>query len=163
VEQHPILFVGTIAENILYGRLDASREEVIEAARAARIHESITKMPRNYDTLVGERGATLSGGERQRLSIARAFLKNAPILVLDEPTAFIDSRTEADVLDALRELRRGRTTFMVSHRMAAIRDADRILVMQDGRIVERGSHRELCANKGLYQELSDIVVRTAGT
>ena len=163
VEQHPILFVGTIAENILYGRLDASREEVVEAARAARIHEAIMKMPRNYDTLVGERGATLSGGERQRISIARAFLKNAPILVLDEPTAFVDSRTEADVLDALRELRRGRTTFMVSHRMAAIRDADRILVMQDGRIVEQGSHRELCANEGPYRKLGDIAARRAGT
>jgi len=159
VLQEPLLFSGTIRENIRYGLLDASDEEVVEAAKAANAHEFITRLPLGYDTELGERGAHLSGGERQRICIARAFIKDAPILVLDEPTSSIDSRTENVILDALDELMVGRTSFMIAHRLSTVRDADLILVMNHGEIVQRGTHDELVAREGLYRQLHDAQTR----
>ena len=153
VLQEPLLFGSTIRENIRYGRLDASDEEVEAAARAANAHDFVCRLPRGYDTKLGERGALLSGGERQRISVARAFLKDAPILILDEPTSSIDSKTEAVILEALSRLIEGRTTFVVAHRLSTIRDADLILAVEDGRVVEQGTHAELLARGGLYAEL----------
>jgi ATP-binding cassette, subfamily B, bacterial len=154
VAQEPLLFSGTIAENIRYGRLEASDEDVIAAATAAAAHDFIMRLPAQYNTLVGERGAQLSGGERQRLCIARAFLKDAPILILDEPTAAIDTQTEQSILAALERLMMGRTTFVVAHRLSTIRHADQIVVLQDGRVSEQGTHAELLARRGLYHQLS---------
>jgi ATP-binding cassette subfamily B protein len=153
VLQEPLLFSDTLRENIRYGRLDATDHEVEAAARDANAHDFITALPHGYDTLIGERGAKLSGGERQRVSVARAFLRGAPILILDEPTSSIDSQTEAAILTALERLVVGRTTFMVAHRLSTVIDADLILVVNHGRIVERGTHDELLAAGGLYAEL----------
>jgi ABC-type multidrug transport system fused ATPase/permease subunit len=153
VLQDPLLFSGTIAENIRYGRLNATMPEIVAAAEAANAHVFITALPQKYDTIVGERGARLSGGERQRIAVARAFLKDAPILILDEPTSSIDSKTESVILDALDRLMVGRTTLMIAHRLSTIRNADMILVMNHGEIVQRGTHDELVATEGLYQEL----------
>ncbi|HET7428373.1 MAG TPA: ABC transporter ATP-binding protein [Gaiellales bacterium] len=155
VLQEPLLFSDTLEANILYGRMDASHEEVIDAARAANAHDFITELKHGYATMIGERGARLSGGERQRLSVARAFLKDAPILILDEPTSSIDSKTESVILDALQRLMEGRTTFMVAHRLSTILHADLILVMNHGRIVEHGSHEHLMAAGGLYAQLHE--------
>jgi ABC-type multidrug transport system fused ATPase/permease subunit len=159
VLQEPILFSDTIEENIRYGRLDATKEEIIAAAEAANAHEFIMKLPKKYATRLGERGAKLSGGERQRISVARAFLKDAPFLILDEPTSSVDTKTELVILDALRRLMMGRTTFMIAHRLSTVRDADLLLVLQDGQIVERGTHDELLARGGLYHQLYDMQVR----
>ena len=156
VLQEPLLFSGTIADNIRYGRLDASMNEIIAAAEAANAHEFITALPDKYEARLGERGSRLSLGERQRISLARAFLKNAPILILDEPTSSIDSKTEAVILDALDRLMAGRTTFMIAHRLSTIRNADLILVMHHGQIVQRGKHDELIAVEGLYKQLFEI-------
>jgi ABC-type multidrug transport system fused ATPase/permease subunit len=156
VLQEPLLFSGTIAENIRYGRLDATDAEVVQAARAANAHDFIERLPQGYDTVIGERGVTLSGGERQRISVARAFLKDAPILILDEPTSSIDSRTEAVILDALDRLMAGRTTFMIAHRLSTVRKADLILVVDRGRVVERGTHDQLLRHGGLYRQLHDM-------
>ena len=153
VLQEPLLFAGSVAANIRYGRLDAGMDEVIAAAKAANAHDFIDRLPHGYETLLGERGAGLSGGERQRISVARAFLKDAPILVLDEPTSSIDSKTEEVILDALDRLAVGRTTFTIAHRLSTIRDADQILVLDGGLIVERGTHEELLRKGGLYQQL----------
>jgi ATP-binding cassette subfamily B protein len=153
VLQEPLLFGASIRENIRYGRLEASDDEVEMAARAANAHDFISALPKGYDTRLGERGALLSGGERQRISVARAFLKDAPVLILDEPTSSIDSKTEAVILDALTRLIRGRTTFVVAHRLSTVRDADLILAVEDGRVVEQGTHAELLARGGLYAEL----------
>ena len=153
VLQEPLLFSGSIADNIRYARLDATREEIVAAARAANAHDFVSRLPQGYETTLGERGARLSGGERQRISVARAFLKDAPILILDEPTSAIDSRTEAVILDALRKLMVGRTTFVIAHRLSTIRHADQILVMAGGRIVGRGTHEQLMARDGLYKQL----------
>jgi ATP-binding cassette, subfamily B, bacterial len=156
VLQEPLLFSATIAENIRYGRLDASMNEIIAAAEAANAHEFITALPEKYETRLGERGVRLSLGERQRISVARAFLKNAPILILDEPTSSIDSKTEAVILDALDRLMAGRTTFMIAHRLSTIRNADLILVMHHGQIVQRGKHDDLIAVDGLYKQLFEL-------
>jgi ATP-binding cassette, subfamily B, bacterial len=159
VLQEPLLFTGTIAENIRYGKLDATMDEVVAAARAAGAHEFIERLPQGYETELGERGAQLSGGERQRVSIARAFVKDAPLLILDEPTSSIDSRTEGVILDALEELMDGRTSFMVSHRLSTVRDADLILVLQDGHIAEQGTHQTLLERNGVYRQLHDAQTR----
>jgi len=156
VLQEPLLFSSTVAENIRYGRLDATMDEVVEAARNANAHDFIMKLPRQYDTPLGERGAQLSGGERQRISVARAFLKDAPVLILDEPTSSIDSRTEAVILDALERLMVGRTTFLVAHRLSTIRNVNRIVVINQGRIVESGTQQELLAMDGLFRQLHDV-------
>jgi ATP-binding cassette subfamily B protein/subfamily B ATP-binding cassette protein MsbA len=153
VLQEPFIFPYTIADNIAYGRPDATPKEIQAAALAANAHDYIMRLPQGYQTVVGERGATLSGGEKQRLSIARAFLKNAPILILDEPTSALDARTEARLLDALENLMKNRTTFIIAHRLSTIRNADRILVIDQGEIVEQGSHEELMVHDGLYASL----------
>jgi ATP-binding cassette subfamily B protein len=155
VHQEPLLFSSSLRENIRYGRLEAADAAVEAAARAAGAHDFIQALPEGYDTLLGERGARLSGGERQRVAVARAFLKDAPILILDEPTSAIDSRTEAVVLAALERLMRGRTTFMVAHRLSTVSSADLILVVDRGAIAERGTHEELLAASGLYAELHE--------
>jgi ATP-binding cassette, subfamily B, bacterial len=153
VLQEPVLFSGSIADNIRYGALDAGMEEVEAAARAANAHDFISRLPKKYETRLGERGAHVSVGERQRICIARAFLKDAPILILDEPTSAVDSRTEATILDALARLMEGRTTFLIAHRLSTVRDADQILVLEGGRMVERGTHDELLRARGLYHQL----------
>jgi len=156
VLQEPLLFSGSIIDNIRYGRLDATKDEIVEAAKAANAHDFISALPKGYETEIGERGAQLSGGERQRVSVARAFLKDSPILILDEPTSAIDSKTEVVILEALERLMKGRTTFMVAHRLSTLRQADLILVMDKGRLVERGTHDELLARDGLYKHLHDL-------
>ena len=153
VHQEPVLFSGTIADNIRYGRLDASMREIVEAAKAASAHEFIMRLPKQYETQLGERGAQLSGGERQRISIARAFVRDAPILILDEPTSSIDARTEAVILDALERLMKGRTTIVIAHRLSTIRTAQQIIVLNEGKLVEQGTHQELLALGGLYSQL----------
>jgi ABC-type multidrug transport system fused ATPase/permease subunit len=153
VPQEPVLFAGSIADNIRYGRLDASQADVEAAARAAHVHAFVERLPHGYDSLVAEAGATLSGGERQRLGIARALLKDAPILILDEPTSSLDSISEEIVFDALRRLRAGRTTLVIAHRLSTIRDATRILVLHDGRVVAQGTHDELTKSNELYRRM----------
>jgi ATP-binding cassette subfamily B protein len=150
VLQEPFLFPISIAENIAYGRSHATFAEIEAAARAANIHEFIRKLPAGYQTMVGERGASLSGGERQRLSIARALLKDAPILILDEPTSSVDAETESLILEALTRLMEKRTTFIIAHRLSTVRRADRILVLENGAVVESGNHAELLARDGVY-------------
>jgi ATP-binding cassette subfamily B protein/subfamily B ATP-binding cassette protein MsbA len=150
VLQDPILFAGTIRQNIEVGRPGATVEEVEGAARRAQIHGDILRLPDGYDTMLGERAVNLSGGQRQRLSIARALLKNAPILVLDEPTSALDPRTEADLIECLRELIKGRTTIIIAHRLTIVPMADQIVVLNDGRVAETGRHDELLRKGGLY-------------
>jgi ATP-binding cassette subfamily B protein/subfamily B ATP-binding cassette protein MsbA len=156
VLQEPFLLPVSVAENIAYGRPDASREEVMAAARAAAAHDFIVRLPDGYDTLIGERGASLSGGERQRLSIARAVLKDAQIVILDEPTSAIDIETEAEIVEALERLIAGRTTFVIAHRLSTVRRADRVVVMEDGRIIEEGPPAELLAQQGMFRRLHDL-------
>jgi ABC-type multidrug transport system fused ATPase/permease subunit len=153
VLQDPMLFQGTIAANIRYGRLDATREEIEEAARDAHAHEFIARLPKGYDTEVAEAGGGLSGGERQRLSIARAILKDAPILILDEPTSSLDAISEEIVFAAIRRLRAGRTTIVIAHRLSTVRDADRILVLDGGQIAAQGRHEELLEQSDLYRRM----------
>jgi ATP-binding cassette, subfamily B, bacterial len=150
VLQEPFLFPFTIAENIAYGRPQATREEIIAAAQAANAGDFIQELPRGFDTVIGERGATLSGGERQRIALARAFLKNAPILILDEPTSALDSGTEQIILAAMHRLMQGRTTFVIAHRLSTIRKATRIVVLNHGTIAEVGTHEELLRRGGIY-------------
>ena len=161
VLQEPLLFSMSIRDNIRYGRLDATDDEIEAAARAANAHDFIARLPQGYDTMLGERGSRLSGGERQRIAVARAFLKDSPILILDEPTSSIDSKTEAVILDSLDLLMQGRTTFMIAHRLSTIRRADWILVVDKGRIVEQGRHDDLMAAGGLYKQLHDLQARQA--
>jgi ABC-type multidrug transport system fused ATPase/permease subunit len=156
VSQEAFLFNGTIRENILYGRLDATEQELLAASRAANCHEFISHLPQGYDSHVGERGVKLSVGEKQRVSIARALLKDAPILILDEATASVDTATEKLIQEALERLMLNRTSFVIAHRLSTIRKADQILVMRHGQIIERGTHEELVALDGLYSKLARI-------
>jgi ATP-binding cassette subfamily B protein len=153
VPQETSLFHRSIADNIAYARPDATREEVIRAAKLANAHEFIKDLPDGYDTLVGERGIKLSGGQRQRVAIARAILKDAPILVLDEATSALDSESEALIQDALIKLMKGRTSIVVAHRLSTIASLDRIIVLENGKIIEQGSHAELIAKGGAYDKL----------
>ena len=162
VLQEPFLFPVSVGENIAYGRPEATRAEVEAAARAAHAHEFITRLPGGYDAIPGERGLTLSGGERQRLAIARAVLKDAPILILDEPSSALDAETEALVLAALERLRAGRSSLFIAHRLSTVRRVDRILVLREGRITENGSHEELLRRGGFYAHLHDIQFRARG-
>ena len=159
VPQETLLFGSTVRENILYGRLDASDEDVIAAARSANAHEFIMEMPKGYDTLVGERGVKLSGGQRQRIAIARAILKDPRILLLDEATSSLDSESEGLVQEALERLMAGRTSIIIAHRLSTIHNASRIAVLEDGRLVELGTHAELIAADGLYAHLHRLQFR----
>src|SRR5262252_6947656 len=158
VLQDTVLFRGTVRENIAYGRPDATDEEIIEAAKLANAHEFIVKMPKGYDSLVGERGLTLSGGQRQRIGIARAIIRNAPILILDEPTAALDTESEKLVIDALERLMKGRTVITIAHRLSTIRDAHKIIVLKDGMVFEEGTHDELVQHGGFYAELYRVQI-----
>jgi ATP-binding cassette, subfamily B, bacterial len=153
VLQDPVLFSGTIADNLRYGRLDATSQEIEAAARAAHAHEFIARLPKGYQTEIAEAGGGLSGGERQRLSVARAILKDAPILILDEPTSSLDAISEEIVFAALRRLRAGRTTIVIAHRLSTVRDADRILVLDGGQIAAQGRHDELLRTSRLYRRM----------
>ena len=160
VQQDIYLFNASIRENILYGRLGATEEEIVEAAKRANIHEYIMTLPDGYDTVIGERGVRLSGGQKQRLSIARVFLKNPPILILDEATSALDNTTEILIQKALDELCKGRTTIVVAHRLSTVKNADEIAVVSDGRIVEEGTHDALIEKKGIYEKLYRLQFRT---
>lgn len=163
VLQEPFLFFGTIADNIAYGRPDATRGEIMAAARAAHAHEFILRLPHGYDSLVGERGQALSGGERQRISIARALLINPRLLILDEATSSVDTQTETEIQKALNNLVRGRTTIAIAHRLSTLRQADRLVVLDRGRIVEQGPHEELMRREGHYWELYQAQLRNVDT
>ena len=156
VQQDVFIFADTILENIRYGRPDASYEEVVRAARRAEIYEDIMQMPDQFETYVGERGTKLSGGQKQRVSIARIFLKNPKILILDEATSALDTITEEHIQKSFEELAKGRTTLIIAHRLSTVRDADRIVVIEDGRIVEEGRHEDLLAKGGEYAKLYHI-------
>lgn len=156
VLQETVLFRGTIRENIAYGRPGATDEEIIAAAKIANADEFISRMPHGYDTVVGERGDTLSGGQRQRIGIARAVIRNSPIMILDEPTAALDTESERLVIEGLRQLMKGRTVIMIAHRLSTISQADKIVVLKDGVVAEEGSHSELLARNGVYAELHRI-------
>ena len=159
VQQYIYLFNDSMKENIRYGKLDATDEEIEQAAKRANIHDYIMSLPNGYDTNIGERGVRLSGGQKQRLSIARVFLKNPPILILDEATSALDNTTEILIQQALDELCRGRTTLVVAHRLSTIKNADEIAVVSDGKITEQGTHDELIAKKGMYYDLYQLQFR----
>jgi len=161
VMQESFLFMGTLRENIKYGRPEATDEEVVQASIAANCHDFIMEFPDGYETLVGERGTRLSGGQRQRISIARALLRNPRILILDEATSALDSESEALIQEALDRLMKGRTTFTIAHRLSTVMNADVILVLEDGKIVERGTHAELASAGGLYARLCDVQFKKA--
>jgi ATP-binding cassette subfamily B protein len=159
VQQDVFLFVGSIRDNILYGKPDASEEEMITAAKRANIHDYVMTLPNGYDTQIGERGVKLSGGQKQRLSIARVFLKDPAILILDEATSALDNTTEVLIQQALDELCKGRTTLVVAHRLSTIRNADEIAVVLNGKITERGTHEQLIASGGTYKDLYSLQFR----
>jgi subfamily B ATP-binding cassette protein MsbA len=162
VTQEVVLFNDTVRNNIAYGQPDIALSEVQEAAKMALAHDFILRMPNGYDTMIGEKGVRLSGGERQRLAIARAILKNAPILILDEATSALDTESEAYVQAALSNLMRGRTVFVIAHRLSTVRHASRIVVLEHGRITEIGSHEELIQKPGTYRRLHDLQFHTEG-
>ena len=162
VFQNVYLFHDTVRANLLFGKPDATEEEMIAAAKKARCHDFILALPNGYDTVLGEGGGTLSGGERQRISIARAILKDAPIIILDEATASIDPENEHLIQDALTELTRGKTVITIAHRLATVRNADQILVISDGRVAERGTHEELLAKDGIYRRFTEIREKAEG-
>jgi len=153
VLQQTFLFAESVMENIRYGRLDATNDEVVEAAKLANADRFIRRLPQGYDTELSERGANVSEGQRQLIAIARAILADPRILILDEATSSVDTRTEMQIQQALHELMRGRTSFVIAHRLSTIRNADRVIVIQDGRIVEQGSHDQLIARRGAYHRL----------
>jgi ABC-type multidrug transport system fused ATPase/permease subunit len=161
VLQETVLFRGTIRENIAYGRPGATDDEIVAAAKLANADEFISRMPHGYDSVVGERGDTLSGGQRQRIGIARAVIRNSPIMILDEPTAALDTESERLVIEGLQRLMKGRTVIMIAHRLSTIRDADKIIVLKDGVVAEEGSNDELVARGGVYAELHRIQYETA--
>ena len=161
VTQETFLFNDTVRNNICYGAGSVNPDQVEAAARAALAHDFILKFPKGYDTVIGERGTRISGGERQRLAIARAILKDAPLLILDEATSSLDSESEMLVQQALSNLMRNRTTFVIAHRLSTVRNASRIIVLQKGRIVESGTHDELLAHGAVYKKLHDLQFRTA--
>ncbi len=160
VPQESIIFSGSLYDNILFGRPEASREEVMAAADAAYVAEFVARLPNGFDTELGERGVRLSGGQRQRVAIARAILRDAPILLLDEATSALDAESEHQVQQALETLMQGRTTLVIAHRLATVRNADRILVLEHGQLVEEGTHQELMERNGLYAKLADMQFRT---
>ena len=160
VPQETIIFGGTVRENIAYGRFDATEEEIIQAAKSANAHEFIAQLPNGYETSIGERGMQISGGQRQRLAIARAILKDPRILILDEATSSLDTESEALIQEALANLMKGRTTFVIAHRLSTVMNADRILVLKDGEIIESGTHSQLFAKNGLYRRLCDAQFRS---
>jgi subfamily B ATP-binding cassette protein MsbA len=159
VPQETMLFNGTVYDNILYGRLDATEEEVMAASKAANAHNFIMELPNGYDTQLGDRGVNISGGQRQRIAIARAILKNPQILILDEATSALDTESERVVQDALDRLMVGRTSFVIAHRLSTIKNADKILVLEKGKVVEEGNHNELMDKDGLYAHLYKIQYR----
>ena len=153
VSQEPILFDTSIKENILYSRPNSTEEEIISAAKSAAADSFIAQLPNGYDTVIGENGYSLSGGQKQRVSIARAFLKNAPILLLDEATSSLDTESESLVQEAIKKLMKDRTTLVIAHRLSTIINADQIIVLDDGKIVESGTHEELLSKNGVYKKL----------
>jgi subfamily B ATP-binding cassette protein MsbA len=161
--QDTVLFRGTVRENIAYGRPDATDGQIMAAAKVANADEFIVKMPHGYDTPISERGISLSGGQRQRIGIARALLRNAPILILDEPTAALDTESEKVVMEGLDRLMKGRTVITITHRLNTIRDADRIIVLHEGIVAEQGTHDELLALDGIYADLYRAKIAPAGS
>ena len=156
VPQDPVIFASTVMENIRFGNPLASDEEIYEAARSAAADDFISELPEGYDTYVGERGIMLSGGQKQRVAIARAILRNAPVLLLDEATSALDAENERSVQEAFDRLLTGRTTIVVAHRLATVKKADRIIVLDKGRIVEQGKHEKLISEKGVYARLASL-------
>jgi subfamily B ATP-binding cassette protein MsbA len=163
VLQETVLFHGTIWHNIAYGKPGATRAEILRAAELANAREFIEKLPDGYNTMVGERGVTLSGGQRQRIAIARAIIRNSPILILDEPTTGLDAASEKLVFDALERLMKDKTSVVIAHRLATIRSADIIFVVKDGTIAERGNHEELSKSGGLYSQLYELQSHEEGS
>ena len=159
MQQEVFLFAATLRENIAYGRPDATQEEIEAAAMLARIHPFISRLPEGYDTWVGERGANFSGGQKQRIAIARALLMDPRVLIFDDSTSSVDAATEFEIQQAMAALMKGRTTFVIAHRLRSLRDADQILVLDQGRIVQRGRHHELLEEGGLYREIYDLELR----
>jgi ATP-binding cassette subfamily B protein len=156
VPQETVIFAGTVLDNIRFGKPEASPEDLIAAARAARVDEFAERLPKGYDTEVGERGVTLSGGQRQRIAIARAILRNTPILLLDEATSALDAESEAFIQEAIDRLTANRTTLVIAHRLATVRNADRILVLEQGKLVAEGTHADLIKNSPLYARLAKL-------
>ena len=159
VQQDVYLFSATIRDNIAYGVSNASHEDVVHAAKIAQLHDHIMSLPDEYDTWVGERGTTLSGGQRQRLSIARTILIDPPVLILDDSTSSVDVETERLIHQAMAEVVKGRTTFVIAHRLSTVRQADLILVLRDGKIIEQGTHQKLVNQGGIYQEIYELQLR----
>jgi ABC-type multidrug transport system fused ATPase/permease subunit len=159
VQQDVFLFTTTIKENIAYGRVNASDDDIVRAAKVAQLHDFIESLPDGYETEIGERGSTLSGGQRQRMSIARAVLLDPPVLILDDSTSSVDIQTEDQIRQAMESVMEGRTTFVIAHRLSTVHRADAIVVLKDGRIIERGAHQELLALDGLYRQIYDLQLR----